>query len=117
MSVPVWIGKPVTDEEASFSSDDSDDDEETPKSGYERNAPTAVAYFIITALSYEPLVSLEEDFRSSVSSKARAGELGCWVDIGDNGATKMVLTGVERARVRGRERDRPWHGIRESACS
>ena len=118
ISVPIRIGRPVESGDSSSSSasggSDSDDEESSAIATSRRGRPgSAVAYFVVTALSYEPLVPLEEDFRSSVSSKARAGELGCWIDVGEQGSTKMVLTGVERARVTGRDRDRSWHNIRK----
>ena len=115
ISVPVWIDRPVTDDEdeTNSSSDESDVGGESLHSPYKRKTRTGVAYFMVTALSYEPLIPFEEDFRSSLSSKARAGELGCWVGVGDAGSTKMILTGVERARLRGKNGDRPWHSICE----
>lgn len=109
-SVPVWLDRSVSEEASGSDSDDSDREEVTDR----QNVATAVVYFVVTALSYEPLVPLEEDFRSSVSSKARAGELGCWMDAGEHGSTKMVVTGLEKARVRERGGDRLWHGIGRS---
>ena len=116
--IPVGIDKLMLDDdtEAEQQQSSSDSDEETsgiPSLSFKRRQPKpiAVAYFIVTGLSYEPLVPLEEDFRSSASSKARAGELGCWVDVGGEGSTKMVLTGVERARIGRRADDQAWYSI------
>ncbi|WVF73189.1 hypothetical protein IAT40_008008 [Kwoniella sp. CBS 6097] len=122
ISVPVWPGNPLsTDQGTSTSQDDESDDEDDQEEEeddiferYKRARPTAVAYFTITSLSYDPLVPLEEDFRSSISSKGRAGELGCCVDVGVEGSTKMVLTGVEKQRVADRAGDLTWHGIDSS---
>lgn len=86
--------------------------------GGRRKYPTSIAYFIVTSLSFEPLVPVEEDFRSSWSSKARAGELGCWIDVeGDGpsaGSTKMVLVGQEQGRMANRSLERSWHQLCES---
>jgi peroxin-6 len=98
--VPVW-------------SDASEDEEEDDDYEDRSRAPTAIVYFKVNAISYEPLVALEDDFRSSVSSKARAGELGCWIDVGADGTTQMVLEGLERERLAGRRSEIAWHSIRE----
>lgn len=115
ISVPVWIDKPVqADETRDEESDsDSDDEMEGNAKGSTRR-PTALVYFVITALSYEPLNPLDEDFRSSISSKARAGELGCWIDIGKEGSTRMVLNGVERCRIAHRSSEKRWNDIGSS---
>lgn len=112
ISVPVWQEKPVTEVVSSSSSDEFDSDEGRTRNRHTQRTATGVAHFIVTALSYEPLVPFEEDFRSSISSKARAGELGCWVDFNDKGRTQVILNGVERVRIRGRNGDCAWHGIR-----
>lgn len=109
ISVPVWVGKPVAEDE-DVSEDDgnaSDDGDDAPST----SKPSAVAYFAVTALQFEPLVPPEDDFSSSLASKARAGELGCWVDAGIGGETSLVLAGVERARVAGRAGDQTWHNL------
>lgn len=88
--------------------DDEDEDE-----GIQDQA-TAVVFFIITAISFDPLLPLESDFSSSLSSRARAGEFGCWVD---GAQTRMVQLGVERARsCRG---SLGWWGVGKSywTCS
>lgn len=105
ISVPVRQGKPLA--EGEDIGEDEDDDEEA------KEKDTALAYFVVTALAFEPLVPLEDDFSSTVSSKARAGELGCWVDAGPGGETALVLSGVERSRVAGRAGDLAWHGMRK----
>lgn len=117
-SVPIWKDRPIAadetpgnDESASGSGSDSDD---SWSASTTRKTPTALAYFIVASLSYDPLNPLDEDFRSSTSSKARAGELGCWVDVGPQGATRMVLTGVERALVGRRAAEKVWRGLSES---
>lgn len=97
ISVPVWVGRPLPEGE-------DVDDSYTGR-------PTALAYFVVTAMNFEPLSSLEEDFSCSVASKARAGELGCWADAGPGGDTALVLAGAERARVTGRGTDLVWHGL------
>ncbi|WVQ67038.1 uncharacterized protein L199_005231 [Kwoniella botswanensis] len=105
ISIPVYISKPLGDNENIAQ---EEDDEEDDDSWNDRNPiASGVVYFTITNLSYDPLVPPEEDFRSTLSSKARAGELGCWFDEG----TKMVLTGVEKERVRNRDGDLIWHGL------
>ncbi|WVW86025.1 hypothetical protein I302_108063 [Kwoniella bestiolae CBS 10118] len=104
ISVPVYISKPLGANE--IIDDQVEEDEDDYWCGIKMK-PTAVVYFTITSLSYDPLVPPEEDFRSTLSSKARAGELGCWFDEG----TKMVLTGVEKERIGGRQGDQIWHGI------
>ena len=120
LSLPIWIDKPIASDEESADQCESDSDSEVEASTYlsqmrnTRKNPTALAYFQVTALSYEPLTSLEEDFRSSISSKARAGELGCWVNIGQHGSTRMVLTGVERSRISRRREHKSWYGLGES---
>jgi peroxin-6 len=104
--VPVWSdASPSSEEEDEEEEDEDDDDRSRP--------PTAIVYFKVSAISYEPLVALEDDFRSSTSSKARAGELGCWIDVGTNGTTQMVLEGLERERLAGRRSEMAWHSIRE----
>ena len=116
ITCPIWIGKPITSDdpvEEPSSDSDSNDDGAWGHQSRQKQRPTALAYFLVTALSYEPLNPLEEDFRSSVSSKARAGELGCWIDAGKNGQTRMVLTGVERNRICHRGPDRLSWGIGE----
>ncbi|KAL7418332.1 peroxisomal assembly protein [Cryptotrichosporon argae] len=81
---------------------------------------TAAIYFRVTALDFEPLVHPEIDFRVGVASKARAGEMGCWVDCegtlelaeqGHTGKTRMVVEGVERARIADRGGDKTWLGL------
>ena len=116
-SVPIWKDRPLDLNHAPADDDtgedlDSDDNFDSSKSN--RPPPTTLAYFIITGLSYEPLVPLEEDFGASTSSKARAGELGCWADVGAEGSTKMVLNGIERTRIGKRSGDQTWHGLRMS---
>jgi peroxin-6 len=104
--VPVWLDSPSLVKE-------QEDEEEDEGEEAQVDKPTAVVYFRLSAISYEPLVALEDDFRSSVSSKARAGELGCWVDVGVDGTTQMVLEGLERDRVTARHSEKAWHSIRE----
>ncbi|WVR00352.1 hypothetical protein IAU59_007495 [Kwoniella sp. CBS 9459] len=122
IAVPVWPGEPLSADEGSPASDgeesDSDEEDDYIDAGQHKTVKaTSVAYIIITSLSYDPLVPLEEDFRTSVSSKARAGELGCWVDAGSSAgesggeSTKMVLTGAEKQRVPDRSGDFVWHDI------
>lgn len=60
-------------------------------------------------MSYDPLVPLEQDFASSVSSKARGGELGCWVDVEK---TRMISVGVQRGL--GIAGTKKWWGIGKS---
>jgi peroxin-6 len=105
--VPVWPDAPPSTEEEDEEDEQDEDNEDQSR------APTAIVYFKVNAISYEPLVALEDDFRSSVSSKARAGELGCWIDVGINGTTQMVLEGLERERLAGRRSEIAWHSIRE----
>jgi peroxin-6 len=112
ISCPIWAGKPLSEEAEDDSSSDSDDEGDN-WARQSAKKPTALAYFLVTGLSYEPLNAVEEDFRSSISSKARAGELGCWVDAQANGSTRMVLTGVERSRVVRRRDEKIWRGIGE----
>lgn len=120
LSVPVWRDRPlVTDEEPDMASDSEPDDEEVGGSwsSSRKSRPTALVYFVVTGLSFEPLVPLEEDFGASATSKARAGESGCWVDFGPSGTTKVVLNGIERAHVPTRANDQSWHDLRASvAC-
>lgn len=118
--IPIWQDRPLNaadgEESDSETAPDSDDEEGASawtKGNTRSRNPTSIAYFIVTSLSYEPLVPLEEDFRSSTSSKARAGELGCWVDAGKDGDTKMVLTGLEKGRVVRRHFDQSWQGLCE----
>ncbi|WVQ73021.1 hypothetical protein IAR50_002584 [Cryptococcus sp. DSM 104548] len=104
LAVPGWMDKPLSDEERqSFALDKAASD---LSSSTLPSRPTALIYFTITSISYDPLVPIEQDFRSSLVSKARAGELGCWVGEG----TKVVWSGLERSRVRGRGRDGGWFG-------
>jgi peroxin-6 len=112
ISVPVWADKPLAEGEDIEDNEDADDDDDddTPANAL-RNKPAALAYFIVTALSFDPLVPPEDDFSWSTGSKARAGELGCWVDAGPGGETALSLAGVERARVAGRAGDLAWHGL------
>lgn len=133
IAVSVYPDRPLSPElEESPSTSDADssdsegDAQEAPfEIGWKRwggkgkaKTSTGVAYFVVTALSFDPLVPIEDDFRSSTSSKARAGEMGCWVDVagsgGGKGATRMVLTGLERLRVSGREGDRASLRLRKS---
>ena len=118
-AVPIHQDRPITDTDTfdPQSGNDSDSDSESDDRRdvhLKTKDGVALAWFIITALSFDPLVPVEDDFRSSASAKARAGELGCWVDVGDQGETKVILAGVERARVGGRGRDRGWSGLRKS---
>jgi peroxin-6 len=118
IAVPVWPGTQVENAEQgpnpepngngteqAFESAKGDDvwANDKPK-------PSGVCYLIVTSLSYDPLVPLEEDFTFSTTSKARAGELGCWVHGGGAEMTKIVLLGVERGRVLNRGVDGTWHG-------
>jgi peroxin-6 len=118
-SVPVWQDRLLASESVDDggsednSEDEEDDDESTSRRAI--NKATGLVYFKVTAINYDPLVSLEEDFRSSSSSKARAGELGCWIDVGEDGHTQMTLDTVERERISGRAGDRTWHQTGESA--
>lgn len=105
--VPVWVDQPLAEGEDLEDDLATSDDEDAPKN----TKASAVAYFIVTALQFEPLVPPEDDFSSSAASKARAGELGCWVDAGIGGETTLTLAGVERARVAGRSGDLAWHGL------
>lgn len=108
-AVPVWKGPPITpDDEKEVS---SDDEEDINYDSTGRRHATELVYFKVTTLNYEPLMDLEEDFRSSLSSKGRAGELGCWVDIGEEGSTQLVLEGLERDRINGRDAAKAWHGV------
>ncbi|KAJ9104628.1 hypothetical protein QFC21_002126 [Naganishia friedmannii] len=68
--------------------------------------PDNLVYFVITNITYEPLVPLEQDFASSVSSKARGGELGCWIDVDK---TRMISIGVQRGA--GYAGTKAWWGI------
>lgn len=106
--VPVWLDSfpALIDDEHD---EDDEEDDEASSSG-----PSAIVYFRVTAISYEPLVALQDDFRSSTSSKARAGELGCWIDVGSDGTTQMILEGLERERISARWAEKAWHSIRES---
>ena len=120
-ALPISPLRPITAEEplSSDSESDTDSDNDGPSAKTHMKMgkggqKVALAWFVITGLSFDPLVPLEEDFRSSASSKARAGELGCWADVGDKGETKVVLAGVERARLGGKGRERRWYDIRES---
>ncbi|RXK37810.1 hypothetical protein M231_04900 [Tremella mesenterica] len=128
ISVPVRMGKPLpvsnglqADQDETIDDFESDPDD-WGSDGFDENTDiiqpkspfkpfTGLVFFIVTSLSFEPLVSLEEDFSSSVSSKARAGELGCWVNVGKNGITRMVLNGVDRAGIQLRDIDRHWNGL------
>jgi hypothetical protein len=71
--------------------------------------PDNLVYFVITDMTYEPLVPLEQDFASSVSSKARGGELGCWINVDK---TRMISLGVQRGT--GYADTKAWWGIGES---
>ncbi|KAK6909470.1 hypothetical protein I203_103489 [Kwoniella mangroviensis CBS 8507] len=106
ISIPVCISKPLGDNE-NIKEEEDDDEENDDNWNSRKPVASGVVYFTITGLSYDPLVPPEEDFRSTLSSKARAGELGCWF----NESTKMVLTGVEKERVRNRDGDLSWHGL------
>ncbi|ORX40700.1 P-loop containing nucleoside triphosphate hydrolase protein, partial [Kockovaella imperatae] len=109
ISVPLWKDRTLESEE-SLSNEEQDLDMDAFET-FTIPQPSAVGHFIVTGLSYEPLVPLEEDFAASTSSMARAGELGCWVDVGADGSTSMVLQGVEEARVCNRQADGSWLGI------
>lgn len=113
IAIPIAIGRILVDddEEADESSDSGADSDSAVV------ANTSVAYFAVTSLSFDPLVPLEEDFEASTTSQARAGELGCWVDVGEEGQTRMVLTGMERDRVGRRTMDQSWLDICASATS
>lgn len=109
-AVPVWRSTPVGIGDQEDSDSESDEESDDTTSG----RATGLVYFKVTALSYEPLVPLEDDFRSSVSSKARSGELGCWVDVGEEGQTQLVLEGMVRDRIASRDAENAWHNIGES---
>ena len=112
-AVPVWQGRPIPEAEDGASSD-SDEEGETVLTSSMRPLASELVYFKVTTLNYEPLMALEDDFRSSLSSKGRSGELGCWVDIGDEGTTQLTLEGLERDRVTGRDAAKAWHCVGES---
>ena len=121
-AVPVWQDVPTSpDGDAEQSDDDEHDAHESDEDCIDdieestTEVPTGIAYFKVTAINYEPLVPLEEDFRSSISSKARAGELGCWIDVGPDGATQLVLEGVERERLAHRRLEKAWCSTRKSS--
>lgn len=57
-------------------------------------------------MTYDPLVPLEQDFASSVSSKARGGELGCWIEVEK---TRMISLGVQHGP--GISGTKKWWGI------
>ncbi|ODN81514.1 hypothetical protein L202_01936 [Cryptococcus amylolentus CBS 6039] len=104
LAVPGWIGKPLTEgERQSYPSSN-------PYQAHQKPRPSTLIYFIITSIAYDPLVPIEEDFRSSVVSKARAGELGCWAG-GEGGEGRVVWSGLDRVRVGRRSRDRGWFGM------
>ena len=113
LSVPVWKDRPKsTGVDGSESEGYDSDDEDFPDEESDHLGPEFIAYFVVTGLSYEPLVPLEEDFATGISSKARAGELGCWCDVaGEDGSTNMVLAGLERVVVPSRSSYRSWHGL------
>jgi peroxin-6 len=121
-AVPVWQDSPT---EFEGDAEQGDDDEEHAREPYGSHVDdgedsihqvsTGVVYFKVTSINYEPLVPLEEDFRSSISSKARAGELGCWIDVGQDGATQMILEGLERDRLADRRLEKAWCRTRESS--
>lgn len=117
LGIPVWLDKTVTDDErqksiAAESEDDTDSGSESdsPSPFFSKipSTPTSIVYFAVTSISYNPLVPIEEDFRSSTTAKARAGELGCW--IGDG--TELVYEGLEKARIEQKGWDKRWCGIR-----
>lgn len=115
ITCPTWKGSSVSDDETSESLHGFHRlDRSIHKA---RGKPDRLAYFLVTGLSYEPLNSLEDDFRSNLSSKARAGELGCWVDGRVNGQTRIVMTGVERGRIPRRRFDKINLSIREQAST
>ncbi|WOO79254.1 Peroxisomal biogenesis factor 6 [Vanrija pseudolonga] len=114
IAVPVWQDKPLAEGEeleAEEDGDDSDNEDGVVARKPTHPKPTALAYFVVTSLTFEPLVPLEDDFSSSSASKARAGELGCWVDADVGGDTSMVLGGLERERVCHRGGDLLWNGL------
>jgi peroxin-6 len=116
--VPLWIDKPISMEDHGENDLDtsSDEDNDGPwLSLRQRRKVTSVGYFTVTSLNFEPLIPLEEDFRSSISSKARAGEYGCWVDVGEQGRTRLVLEGMERVIIPSRSSERRSHGLRDVA--
>lgn len=117
LGIPVWLDKTLTDEErqksiAAESGGDADSDSESdspsPRFSKIPPAPTSIIYFAVTSISYNPLVPIEEDFRSSTTAKARAGELGCWVGDG----TELVYEGLEKVRIEKKGWDKRWSGIR-----
>ena len=105
------FGVPVCADISSSSGEEEEEEGEDDESRSQE--PTAIVYFKVNAIKYEPLVALEDDFRSSISSKARAGELGCWIDVGADGSTQMVLEGLERERLASRRSEIAWYSIRE----
>ncbi|WRT70350.1 uncharacterized protein IL334_007348 [Kwoniella shivajii] len=114
ISIPVYPAKPLPADNTTGNNSDSDSELDLDVDEIEIKEDslpkaTGIVYFTVTSLSYDPLVPLEEDFRSSLSSKARSGELGCWVDVEEG--TKMVLTGVEKERISRRDGDLVWHRL------
>lgn len=117
LGIPVWLDKTLTDDErqnsiAAESEGDTDSGSESdglsPLFSKKPSTPTSIVYFAVTSISYNPLVPIEEDFRSSTIAKARAGELGCWVVDG----TELVYEGLEKARIEKKGWDKRWFGIR-----
>ena len=111
VSTPIWTDTPLAPDEDPSSDSESEEFETVDHQEWQRQVPSALAYFMVTALSFDSLVPLDEDFAASVTSKARAGELGCWIDVGKNGTTRLVLNGLERARVSSRAIDQSYRGI------
>jgi peroxin-6 len=121
-AVPVWQDNPTSPEDDAEQEDDDEEDARGPEGSHAdddeesiHKVTTGIVYFKVTAINYEPMVPLEEDFRSSISSKTRAGELGCWIDVGQDGATQMVLEGVERDRLADRRLEKAWCRARKSS--
>jgi hypothetical protein len=77
-----------------------------------RCRPDNLVYFQVTDMTYDPLVPLEQDFASSVSSKARGGELGCWIEVE---RTRMISLGVQRGL--GISGSKKWWGTGESEAA
>nr|ODN94085.1 hypothetical protein L203_00260 [Cryptococcus depauperatus CBS 7841] len=111
-AVPAWLDKPLSDEErqdTAYENSNIDFKMECPSSFLSERKPrsTALIYFKITSVTCDTLLPIEEDFHSSLTAKARAGELGCWIDEG----TKVVWEGLTQGRVDRRMIDRGWFGL------
>lgn len=72
-------------------------------------SPHYLEYFVISKVTSQPIIPLEDDFTSSVSSRCRSGEFGCWMDPR---RTRVEVVGSQN--LLGLPGSKAWWDLRKS---